>query len=295
MSVASMTGFGRAGGEAGGRRWGWEIKSVNARTLDIRCRVPAGAEHLEAAIRARLAAKLSRGAVTVQLSLERGAGATRLVVNRALLDELLALHGTLGESVDAAPPRLEGLLAVRGVVEEVAEAEDPEAAAAREVAMLADLGCAIDALAAARAEEGAALAASLAARLDEIDSLHAEAEVRAAARPAALMERLEAQLADLLGATPPVTEERLAQELALLVTKADVCEELDRLSAHAVAARRLLAEGGAIGRRLDFLCQEFNREANTLCAKAGEVALTEIGLRLKAVIDQLREQAQNIE
>jgi uncharacterized protein (TIGR00255 family) len=212
-----------------------------------------------------------------------------------MLDQLVRLTRELRTEVDAAPPRLDGLLAVRGVLETVEEPEDETARAAREHAMLADLDALLGDLAAARVQEGAALHETAERHLAEIGRLSEQARRCAASQPEALRERLRKQVQDLLDTRTGLSEERLAQEAALLASKADVREELDRLDAHVTAARELLDGGGAIGRRLDFLCQEFNREANTLCSKAGEVALTRIGLSLKNAVDQLREQVQNIE
>lgn len=291
-----MTGFARSSGQHGDVGWTWELKSVNGRGLESRCRLPAGIEHLDAGARARIAAALNRGNVQAQLAIAGIESAAELRVNRAVIDQLLALHADLGTRVDTAPPRLELLLAVRGVVEQAERAEQtPDAAQARDAALLAGLDDAVAGLAAARIEEGARLAPVLTDQLDRIESLAAAAAEVSEARPAAIRARLEERLREVMEMEPALPEERLAQEVALLVTKADVREELDRLAAHLGAARDLLAEGGAIGRRLDFLCQELNREANTVCSKAGDIELTNLGLELKATIEQLREQVQNIE
>jgi uncharacterized protein (TIGR00255 family) len=291
-----MTGFARAAGQCGVHSWSWEIKTVNARNFDARFRLPAGLDHLEVKARNALAARLHRGALTAQLSLAGRDEAPRLAINEAVLEQLLSLHARYAGRVDPAPPRLEGLLAVRGVVEQAEpEPEPPEAIEAREAAMLASFDEAVAMLLAMRQAEGERLAAVLLKQLDEIERLRDEAERSAAARPEAIMARLTSQLRAMLEANRGLPEERVAQEAALLAVKADIREELDRLSAHVVASRDLLREGTAIGRRLDFLCQEFNREANTLCSKAGDAALVATGLKLKAVIEQFREQVQNIE
>ncbi len=295
MSVASMTGFARCEGGDEALTWTWEVKSVNARGLDIRCRVPSGMEALEARARAAVPKVCARGNVTVSLNVDRGERGARLQVNRELLDQLVRLTRELKEEVDAAPPRLDGLLAVRGVLETVEDSEAPEAKAAREAKLAEDLDAALADLAEARRAEGAHLRGVAHAHLDEIARLTAQARETASAQPEALRERLRRQIRDILDAEPNLPEERLAQEVALIAAKADVREELDRLDAHDTAARELLEQGGAIGRRLDFLCQEFNREANTLCAKAQDVELTRIGLALKNRVEQLREQVQNIE
>jgi uncharacterized protein (TIGR00255 family) len=296
-----MTGFARAeGADAAdmhpGLHWAWEVKSVNGRNLEVRCRLPAGYEALEPAVRAAVAERLKRGNVAVSLTLSRGGEPPRVRINRELLDQVVALVGELQGKVVAEPPRLDGLIGVRGVVE-VVEEEEPteEQRAMRLNRMTETLGRALAALEAMRHDEGGRLAAVVGRHLDRIEQLRERAAVAAAAQPAALRARLKTQVEALLDTATPLPEERLAQEVALLLTRADVREELDRLAAHGAAARKLLADGGLIGRRYDFLCQEFNREANTLCSKAADVELTTIGIDLKAAIDQLREQVQNIE
>ncbi len=291
-----MTGFARAAGGDASRAWTWELRSVNGRSLDVRCRLPLGHEYLEVAARQAIAGKFSRGNVSATLSASVTGGQAKLRINRAALDQVLALVAELRTTVDAAPPRLDGLLALRGVVESAEdEPEDEATRTARDTAVLATLEQAIGALGKARADEGREIARSLNAHLDEIEQLTQEAAANPATGAAAIKQRLEAQVLDLLGQTPALTAERLAQEAALLAVKADIREELDRLAAHVKAARTLIAGGGAIGRKLDFLSQEFNREANTLCSKSNDLALTRTGLGLKAAIDRLREQAANVE
>jgi len=216
-------------------------------------------------------------------------------VNRAALEQVLALARELAREIDAAPPTVDGLLALRGVLDGGEEELDTAARERREAALIASFRQAIDALGTMRRAEGARLGLVLQERLDDIAKLVAAAESSAAAQPEAIRQRLRTLIAALVEAVPAMSEERLAQEAALLVARGDIREELDRLHAHIAAARELLAEGGAIGRRLDFLCQEFNREANTLCSKSADVELTRTGLALKAAIEQLREQVQNIE
>lgn len=292
-----MTGFARAQGQFGAVSWTWELKSVNARGLDVRCRLPAGHEALDGPAREAATSKgLKRGNVSVALTVTRGSEAPAVRVNEQLLLELARRMHTLQHRFpDFAPPRLDSLFAVKGVVEVVEEEEDDEARDARFSAMLTSLGHAVAGLAEMRLVEGARLAQVLTGHLDEIARLTAAAEGTPSLRPEAARERLQTLVATLLGASPQLSEERLAQEAALLVGKADVREELDRLKAHAGAARDLLAAGGPVGRKLDFLCQELNREANTLCSKSADVELTRLGLDLKAVIEQFREQVQNIE
>lgn len=288
-----MTGFARAVGRHEGLEWAWEARSVNGRSLDVRCRLPAGLERLETTVRARVARHFRRGNLNLQLVLARPEGSVSLRVNRPLLDQILAIAREL-EGAGLAPPRLDGLLALRGVLEAVDEPDESQRAAL-DAALEQSLEEALERLGAARIAEGANLLPALTRHLDDIERLVTAAAEAGAAQPAVLKQRLRTQVEALLDAAPALPEERLAQELAILVGKADVREELDRLSAHLSQARSLLAEGQAIGRRLDFLCQEFNREANTLCSKAADLSLTQLGLDLKAAIEQLREQIQNIE
>lgn len=295
MSVSSMTGFARSGGEDASHSWTWEAKSVNGRGLDVRCRLPAGMDALEQPIRQAVSKRLKRGSVSVSLQLSQNAGVQPMGINRPWLEEIMAVVGDVGPRDGIDPPRLDGLLALRGVIENVeAEADDDEREA-REKALLESLGTVLADLDTMRRAEGAKLHEIVAAQLDEVASLTARAEACVARHPEMLAKRLRSQIDALMQAGSPVGEERLAQELAVLATKADVREELDRLRTHCEAAAKLLAEGDAVGRKLDFLSQEFNREANTVCSKAADVELTGIGLELKAVIDRFREQVQNIE
>jgi uncharacterized protein (TIGR00255 family) len=293
--VASMTGFARAEGEADGLAWSWELKSVNGKSLDLRFRLPAGFDALELPLRALAAERLKRGSVSLNLTVARTAAGAPLQVNRAVLDQVLALSRELGKKVKAAPPTIDGLLALRGVLESGEEIPDAATRERREKVLLAGCRKALDALGTMRRAEGARLGAVLSERLGEIADLVAAAEASAATQPDAIRARLRSLVDALKDAVPSIPEERLAQEAALLVARGDIREELDRLAAHIAASRELLAEGGAIGRRLDFLCQELNREANTLCSKSADVELTRMGLDLKAGIEQLREQVQNIE
>ncbi len=295
MAVASMTGFARATGRDGDFTWTWEAKSVNARGLDMRCRMPPGMDSLEPEVRRRLGDRFKRGNFNITLQVNRAARQTRIVINREALAQVEALARELRDDLGLEPPRVDGLLNVRGVIETIEEEEDEAERGQRETAILASLDETLDALAAARGEEGARLADILAAQLDQIATLTNAARASEANRPERRRERLGEQLAEVLGSTPALSEERLNQEVALLLVKADTREETDRLQAHIAAARELLENAGPAGRRLDFLCQEFNRESNTLCSKAAEVELTGIGLDLKAVIDQFREQVQNVE
>ncbi len=293
MAVASMTGFARCQGHHQGHDWVWEIKSVNNRGLDLRCRLGQGNDALEPELRRRLSEHVTRGSISVGLVARRAAAVAPMRLNRAFLTEMAAETRALADELALPPPGLDALMALPGAIEPEAEQED--AVEARHAAMLTGFDTAVAALCEARRDEGARLAEVLEALLAEIADGTEQAAASAEAQPAALRARLEAQLGELSEAVPALPEERLAQEVALLAAKADIREEIDRLHAHVAAARDLLAEGGAIGRRLDFLCQEFNREANTLCSKSSDVALTAIGLDLKAAVDRLREQVQNVE
>jgi uncharacterized protein (TIGR00255 family) len=296
-----MTGFARAEGVDApdmhpGLHWAWELKSVNGRNLDVRCRLPPGFEVLESVARAAVAERFKRGNVSVTLTLSRGNEPPRVRINRELLSQLVALVDELRDKVAAEPPRLDGLIGVRGVVEIVEEEEPTEGQRAARISRMTEtLRRALDSLASMRHDEGRRLAAVIHQHLEAIEQLRQRAATAAGAQPAALRARLKAQIDSLLEVSPALPEDRLAQEVALLLTRADVREELDRLTAHVEAARKLLADGGGVGRKFDFLCQEFNREANTLCSKSADVELTAIGLDLKAAIDQMREQVQNIE
>ena len=290
-----MTGFAREEGADDGAQWIWEARSVNARGLDIRCKLPPGLDRLEAPVREAISARARRGNVSVNLTLSRRAGEGALRVNRALLDEVIRLRDELSDIVDPAPPRLDALLAVRGVVELAEDEPDEAVETARDAMLLASLERTLDAMTAMRREEGARLAAIFDDQIAELTKLAGSASKTAAVQPDAIKARLAEQVAALMEADPGLPEERLAQEAALLAAKADVAEELDRLRAHIAAVSDLMTSGEAVGRRLDFLCQELNREANTLCAKSSDIDLTNIGLALKAAIERLREQVQNVE
>ena len=293
MSIASMTGFARAEAVSGDRQWVWELRSVNGRGLDIRCRLPNGYDALDPIVRAAVAERCRRGNISVNLT-ESRQQRPRLAISREALEQVLAMLAELKADgrLAAEAPRLDGLLALPGVIERVDEEDDPAAA----IDLLTrQLNQALDALKTMRLAEGQRLVALAKAHVAEIERLTDAARRIAATQPEAIAERLRQQLEALLGQSPLPGPERLAQEAALLAAKADVREELDRLSAHVAAVRALIQGGGAIGRKFDFLCQEFNREANTLCSKAADVELTRIGLDLKVAIEQLREQIQNIE
>jgi len=296
MALSSMTGFARAEGTFGAWRWAWELRSVNARGLDLRLRVPAGFEDIDAAARAEAAKALARGSISGGLTLKRDERVGAYRINTALLDRLAEAAAAYAGRPGLAPARVDGLLAVKGVVEPVEAGSDEveEERAPLVAALLAGFGAALAELGRARTQEGARLAAVVRAQVDRIEALTLAAEAVPGRDPEAVAARLAAQVRALV-TTGELDVQRLHQEAVLLATRADVREELDRLLAHVAQARGLLAAGGPAGRRLDFLAQEFNREANTLCSKSNDAELTRIGLELKTVVDQLREQVQNVE
>jgi uncharacterized protein (TIGR00255 family) len=293
VGITSMTGFARVGGDEHGISWVWEIKSVNGKSLDLRLRTAPGFDSLEPQLRALLARRFRRGNFSANLVMTRTAPAT-VRVNREALAQLVSLMNELAGEIEAAPPRIDGLLALRGVVETVEE-ETETVIEERHRAVLASWTSALDGLAEARADEGARLAGVLRGQLGEMRDLVEAAAACAAAQPAAIRERLRAMLAAVADLIPGMPEDRVAQEMALLITRADIREELDRLRAHIEQAADLLTQDEAVGRRLDFLCQELNREANTLCSKSADIELTRVGISLKAAVEQFREQVQNIE
>jgi uncharacterized protein (TIGR00255 family) len=294
-----MTGYARAQGSDERRRWVWEARSVNGRNLEIRCRVPQGFDRLENPARTAIGNRMKRGNVSLTLTVASEQQSKPLRINRALLAELAVLVEEVRKGTGAAAPTADGLLRVRGVIEEEEGAEESEEALAKlDRALSGTLDEVLKALAAARAAEGRALAVVIDRHVGEIEELCKRAADRAAAQIGTVRARFEAQLAELLERAPPLSEERFAQEVALLVGKADVREELDRLAAHIAQARTLLADArpdNPVGRKFDFLCQEFNREANTLCSKSADIELTRIGIDLKGAIERLREQVQNVE
>jgi uncharacterized protein (TIGR00255 family) len=293
MALSGMTGFGRAEGALGDWTWAIEARSVNGRNLEARFKAPPGFDSLEKAIRDGAQARFQRGQVNVNVQARRNESAGAVSVNLQQLERYLVAVEPYVADGRAQKPAADGLLALRGVVEASEASDDPEARAALEQALTVSIGAALDALKAARLEEGAALTPVLGGLIDRVEALVAASEAEAAGHPAMLKDRFARRMAELLGQA--ADEERIVQEAAVMATKADVREELDRLAGHVAAARALMAGDGAAGRRLDFLTQEFMREANTLCSKSATPALTAIGLDLKAVIEQFREQVQNVE
>jgi len=293
MSISGMTGFDRAEGASGAWSWAVEARSVNGRNLEVRFRGPPGFDGLERAAREQAQTRFQRGQLTVGVQARRAEGALAVRLNLEQLERYLAIGAPYLASGRAGPPSLDGLLALKGVIESEDAVEDPEARTELEAAIGATIGSALDGLLAARREEGRAVAGLLAGFLDRIEALVAEAEAVAGEQPGLVKERFARRMAELLG--EGAAEDRIVQEAAAMAVKADVREELDRLTGHLAAARQLISGDGAVGRRLDFLTQEFMREANTLCSKSASSALTSRGLDLKAVIDQFREQVQNVE
>ncbi len=296
MALQSMTGFARSEGTSGRYRWAWELRSVNGKGLDIRLRLPSGMEALEVEARQRLSDALSRGNLQVTLSVTISENRVEAVVNEDALAAVLKLRDALGSSViDPSPMRLDALLNIRGLVEFREAIDSEEIIAARDAAILDGLSRAVAALGDMRRREGDALGRLLSGHVDRIEELARRVEADPSRSPEEITRKLEAQLQALLESAPSLDRDRLHAEAALLATKADLREEIDRLKAHVAAARELLAEGGPIGRKLDFLAQEFNRESNTICSKSNAVAVTSAGIELKVVIDQFREQVQNLE
>jgi uncharacterized protein (TIGR00255 family) len=292
-TLSGMTGFGRADGAGEGWTWSVEARSVNGRNLEIRFRGPNGFDALERAAKAAGQARFARGQVTIGVQAKQAeAGEAAVTINAAVLARYLTLANELAED-GATPPSADGLLALRGVIEAPEEADDPEARAAVEAAMTRTVEEALDALKASRQNEGAQLTPVLEEFIARIEALIVQAEGEAAAQVEAIRDRFTRRISELAPDAPGL-EDRIFLEAAALATKADVREELDRLTAHVASARQLVASAPA-GRKLDFLMQEFMREANTLCSKSATTALTGIGLELKAVIEQLREQVQNVE
>lgn len=295
MPLASMTGFARTDGGDETQTWVWELKSVNGRGLDIRCRVPSGMDALDALARSAAAKIFARGNITMNLQTARGEVGAEYVVNRELLDKLIEIAAEFADRPGIEKARIDGLMGLRGVIESVEVPEDEAAGKQRQSAMLESLEAALSALADSRNDEGGRIAAVLAEQIDEIENLTEAARALASTQPEAIKARLAEQVAAVVEAGSEADPDRIAQEAAILAVKSDIREEIDRLDAHVASARELLSEGGVVGRRLDFLAQEFNREANTLCSKAPDNEMTRIGLDLKTVIDRLREQVQNIE
>jgi uncharacterized protein (TIGR00255 family) len=295
MALSSMTGFARGHGVAGSYAWAWELKSVNAKGLDLKLRLPPGWDAIEAAVRAKAADVLARGSVFANLTVNREGTAPVARVNEPVLNAVLTALNRLSGKIEAAPPSLDGILSLKGVIEVSDAEESEEERGVAETAIVKGFGDTLKGLADMRRTEGEALGNILTARLSEIGALAARAEAAPGRKPEAIKARLAEQVVILLESSQRLDPDRLHQEAVLLATKIDIREELDRLVAHVAQARKLIGGGGPIGRKLDFLAQELNRESNTLCSKANDLELTNIGLELKAVVEQFREQVQNLE
>ena len=295
MALSSMTGFARGHGVSGTYAWAWELKSVNSKGLDLKLRLPPGWDTIEAPVRAKASEGLSRGSVFANLTVSRQNAAPAVRVNEPVLAAVLATLKGLAGKVDAAPPSLDGILSLKGVIEVSDAEESEEERAAAEAAIVAGFAAAMKGLTEMRRTEGDALGKILNERLLEIAALTARAEATPGRKPEAIKARLAEKIAELLEGSQRFDADRLHQEAILLASRADIREELDRLAAHVAQGKKLISGGGPIGRKLDFLAQELNRESNTLCSKANDLELTNIGLELKAVVEQFREQVQNLE
>ncbi len=290
-----MTGFARGHGVCGSYGWTWELKSVNAKGLDLRLRLPAGWESVEGPVRNTSAQVLARGTIHGTLTVDRQGIAPAVRVNEAVLAAVLDTMKGLAGRLDAAEPRLDGILSLKGVIEIIEPDEREEERATAEQAVIAGFRATLGELAVMRRHEGEVLQRVLSERIGEIGALAARADAAPGRRPDAIKARIRQQVTLLLDASNRFDSDRLHQEAILIASKADIREELDRLASHVEQIERLIAQGGPIGRRLDFLAQELNREANTLCSKSNDVELTNIGLELKSVVEQFREQVQNLE
>ena len=296
MPLQSMTGFARLDGRTGRHQWAWELRSVNGKGLDLRLRLPQGFERLEPEVRRIASARFVRGNIQTALNIQAAEVKVEAVVNEAALQAVLDLRKNLEGKVDPAPIRFDTLLGIRGVIDFRDVADDPTELDALDREILAGLEKAAAAMAAMREAEGAALAAVLLAQIAAVEKLTNLVETDPSRSPEQIRTRLESQIVSLLdGTSGALDRDRLHAEVAILATKADVREEIDRLKSHIAAARDLLAKGGPVGRKLDFLAQEFNRESNTICSKSNSAAVTAAGIELKVVIDQFREQVQNLE
>lgn len=295
MALSSMTGFARSHGASGPYSFEWELKSVNAKGLDFRMRLPPGWDDIEPVVRRRTTEKLARGTVYANLTVKRSSEAAGIRINEEVLASILDVAGDLARRTGGAPPSVDGLLAIKGVIEVVEPENDDAAIQAAKEAVIASFEQGLQGLVEMRRREGVALGRILGQRMDDIEQLAMKAEAAPGRKPEAIRARLAEQVATLLAASDRFDAERLMQEALLMATKADIREELDRIASHIAQTRELLAQGGAVGRRLDFLSQEFNREVNTCCSKSNDLELTNTGLAMKNAVEQFREQVQNLE
>jgi uncharacterized protein (TIGR00255 family) len=295
MALSSMTGFARSHGASGPYAFEWELKSVNAKGFDLRLRLPPGWDELEAFAKKRAGEMLSRGTVYANLNVKRTSAVATVRINEEVLASIVKVAGSLAAKIDAVAPSIDGLLGIKGVIELVEpESDEAEDKAARDAAAAA-FDHALANLVEMRRREGVALGQILNQRMDEIERLARKAEAVPGRKPEAIRARLAEQIAALLETSDRFDPDRLNQEAILMATKADIREELDRIASHIAQAREMIGKGGPVGRRLDFLAQEFNREVNTCCSKSNDVELTNTGLEMKNVVEQFREQVQNLE
>jgi uncharacterized protein (TIGR00255 family) len=295
MALSSMTGFARSHGASGPYVFEWELKSVNAKGFDLRLRLPPGWDELEALAKKRAAEQLSRGTVYANLNVKRANALSSVRINEAVLDGVIKVATQLAGKIDAVAPSIDGLLAIKGVIEVVEPESDEEEDKAAKAAAVAAFDEALTGLVAMRQREGTSLGEILSQRMAEIEALAKKAEMAPGRKPEAIRVRLAEQIAALLETSDRFDADRLNQEALLIAAKADIREELDRIASHVAQTRELIGKGGPIGRRLDFLAQEFHREVNTCCSKSNDIELTNTGLEMKNVVEQFREQVQNLE
>jgi uncharacterized protein (TIGR00255 family) len=295
MALSSMTGFARSHGASGPYSFEWELKSVNAKGLDVRVRLPQGWDEVEAFAKKRASEVLSRGTVYANLTVKRAETGSTVRINEDVLAAIVKVAGSLAGRIDAVAPSIDGLLSIKGVIEVVEqESDETEDKAAKEAA-ISSFETALKHLVEMRRREGETLGQILNQRVSEIEALAGKAEASPGRKPEAIKARLAEQVAALLETSDRFDPDRLAQEALLIAAKADVREELDRIASHIAQAREMLGKGGPVGRRLDFLAQEFHREVNTCCSKSNDIELTNTGLEMKTVVEQFREQVQNLE
>ena len=295
MALSSMTGFARSHGASGPYAFEWELKSVNAKGFDLRLRLPAGWDELEAIAKKRAGEVLSRGTVYANLNVKRANALSTIRINEDVLNSIVKVASSLAGRIDAVAPSIDGLLAIKGVIEVVEPESDEEEDKAAQAAAAAGFDQALASLVEMRRREGVALGQILAQRMDELEALAKRAEAAPGRKPEAIRARLAEQVAALLETSDRFDADRLNQEALLMAAKADIREELDRIASHIAQTREMIGKGGPIGRRLDFLAQEFNREVNTCCSKSNDIELTNVGLAMKNVVEQFREQVQNLE
>ncbi|MGM4891650.1 YicC/YloC family endoribonuclease [Tardiphaga sp. 709] len=295
MALSSMTGFARSHGTSGPYSFEWELKSVNAKGFDLRFRMPPGFDEVEAVARKRATEVLSRGTVYANLTVKRSNAASTVRINEEVLNSVLRIAAELASKIDAVAPSVDGLMNIKGVIEVVEPETDEAEDKAAKAAVAAAFEEALTALVAMRKREGTTLGELLSQRLNEIEALSHKAEAAPGRKPDAIRARLAEQIATLLEATDRFDSDRLSQEALMMATKADIREELDRIASHISQSREMIKKGGPVGRRLDFLSQEFNREVNTCCSKSNDLELTSTGLEMKNVVEQFREQVQNLE